>query len=393
MTSRIFIDRKTLCQELGVTARHSIVADAWAVIQQAHKRGEIEGAITVAGQSVPWRNERYRNFGEAKIPMTAVGLFKAAMSARPTAGDGYLSRSALAEELGIYDKHKLLSESWSSMKKQKDAGAKSGEIEVGGVSVPWRLLYSAKNIEFPYVPASAVTTFRNVLDKSPPKAGADHLSFRRLIEELGTSFTNPVIAELKSVIEAEVNAGRMSGSVAVGERMIPWKMMQAIWGGSSKWGNVSPHLDRASLKILHEVVGNSRRAHSRDETDNSNPAPSRLSMEAFATAAAQQVAQDFEHLHEHLEDEIEVHLIGRRGEDDPRDHYIALPAIVTANGNLSFEAFGIRHVVTPEGEVFQRVRTDGRNGWIASPVLRIDPDFELSLPDPSVSTEAAALIR
>lgn len=354
-----YIGKAALAKKLGVTTRHSFVAGPWLQIEAAVERGEEHGEIDVAGKKVPWA----KRSGHPSIPLSALDAFKALAEARPTAEENYLNRGDLASELGVYKTHKVIAAAWLRMTEQMDAGIDAGSIEIGGREVPWRSFYSARNLKFPFVAKSSIEAFRAVLDKIPPKATDDELSFSRVAELLGVAYNHVMMADYIDEIAEQVERGASSGEIIVGGEPVSWSMRKAIWGGSSRWGGAMPHVSATSVQLFEKELASQGRAHGAART-----AAGLRYADLRSSDNAEGRELEFE-----VENEVEVGLIATRG---GRERQLTVYAVPTANDNLLFEVLGVRHVVTVDGRVLQRVDDGGRVGWVQSPFLSIDPDFE-----------------
>ncbi|MEW5425128.1 hypothetical protein, partial [Amorphus sp. 3PC139-8] len=229
-----------------VSAGHGVLASAWAAIEEQRAAGATEGTVEVGDAAVSWRLARIRNRQSATVPASAVEAFRAVLGDAPIAGDGDLSRSALADRLGVSAGHGVLASAWAAIEEQRAAGATEGTVEVGDAAVPWRLMRVGPGTS-PTVPASALEAFRAVLGDAPI-AGDGDLSRKALADRLRVGAGHGVLASAWAAIEEQRAAGATEGTVEVGDAAVPWRLMRVGPG-------TSPTVPASALEAFRAVLG------------------------------------------------------------------------------------------------------------------------------------------
>jgi hypothetical protein len=370
MTNELFIGKVAMAKELGVTTRHSFVAGPWSQIDAQVDQGKTSGDIQVSDTEVPWLIKSGIKGGHTVVPMSAIAAFKAQFAERPIAGADYLNRGELAVELGIHSEHRVIDDAWKKMTKQTAQGKEAGSLEIEGRIVEWRIFYSARNLKLPFIARTSLEAFRVALEKIPEKATADQLSFSRLADELGVPYNHVLLAEFLDEVETQVNEGNKDGVIALSGHQIPWTMLQAKWGGSSRWGNTMPHVPSTSVPAFAAELAKRYGSSTGPRVSLVGVRPIDIKR-ALNTSIMEGSPMEYE-----VETEIEIGLIvTKSGRTQP----VKVIAVPTANSNFMFEVFGVRHVLTTDGRVLQRVEADGRIGWAKSALLSVDPDYELTV--------------
>lgn len=241
----------TLAAALGVTTRHSFVAEPFKAINQAVSNGETQGIIKVAGLNVPWK----LNGSFPVVPFTSIAAFKAQAAARPQAGDEYLNIQQLANKLDVKRNHGVLTSTWKEISKQLKNGYEEGTVTVSEMTIPWKAFYSKRNLKLAYVPIESLESFKKLIANAPRKATSNEISITTACVMLKISNTHPAIKLLNEAIERQFHEGKTSGLVKLNDAIIPWNLVKAVWGGSSKFGGVSPHIEMETIAAIAKLAG------------------------------------------------------------------------------------------------------------------------------------------
>ena len=390
------LGKSAIAKELGVTTRHSFITKPWALMEEAHASGATSGVIEVAGRAVPWRvsGNGSRRF-DAVVPVESLDAFKAQADERPQAGPEHISRGPLSEELHIHTSHPLLEDIWEQIFLQMAGGSEAGTVPVSGKAVPWECFYTARNIKLPFISRLVLDLLREDIRKLPDRAGAGHLSMSRLAEQVGVYPKHPVIAEVFGEIEAKVDAGEKRGVVSLAGGEVPWTLMKATWGGSSKWGGVTPHVPISTVPLFEKAITD-RPTSKHSPPDTGKRLYRQMTPKTRGTvltdlgvmqldgdrtdlrALRNAVDEDANRLSDltefELENEVEIGLLITKP-GTQRSVPVVVFAVPSANSNYIFEVFGVRHLVTPDHRVLRRTDVEGRIGWKESAMITVDREF------------------
>ncbi|MCV9964880.1 hypothetical protein OIU34_23590 [Pararhizobium sp. BT-229] len=352
------LTKRDIARELGVTPHHRFVTGPWSQIEAEAAKGAKSGEIEVMGIKVPFQITSYsKRFLAAIVPAESLEAFKAQATS-------FIGRGTLAKELGIYIDHPIIEAAWRQIGLQLNSGAENGTIVVEGKLVEWNCSYSPLP-KCAYVSRASIDAFRAAVNKLPGKADANSLSVSHLVEKLGVKRYHPVIVDVCERIDAAIKSGKTSGEVYVADGKVEWSLLRGARGkpSHSHWGAAKPHFPTSSLPLLEEAI---RRANGLDNQ--------RKILRSICHATVRDTVAPPGSTEIDVEDEIEIGLVFSK----PGSHLsvpLTVLAVPTANENYLFEVFGIRHVVTSDRKVMQRMEIDGGVGWRPSLFLSVDPEF------------------
>jgi hypothetical protein len=266
--------------------------------------------------------------------------FEAQFALKPRAGKDNLSKEALAFELGISHTHPVVRQTWQRLRDQINQGLESGVVEINGQHIEWNTFYSDRNVKLPFVSRGSLNAFRAAMAAEPEKATGDELSLSRLADMLSLNLQGPFIRNIISVLDGEIADGKKEGVARIGTVNLPWRLVKAVWGGSSKYGGLSPHVHISAVEgLLKELEG-----HKPAGTDD----------RALDTGV-EEVR------------EIALNVASSEG-NDPLIVYAK--AIATADDTLMFEVGGLAHLVVGDREVFRAFEEDGEVSWHRSTIFK-----------------------
>ncbi len=248
------LSRNGLVKALGISHRHGVVIRAWTAMEAAIARGDAAGEILVAGKSVSWSLMRAQYGAVPVVTSTALGAFREALAGPPPAGPDDLSRNGLTTAIGVHGQQAAIKSAWSVMEAAIDRGETAGEIVVTGKVLPWRLMRTSKGATVPFVPASALDTFREAVN-AVPRAGPGDLSQTRLVKALGLNHRHLAVHKPWLAMWAATDSGETAGEVVVAGKKVQWRLMRPKWGGSARGRGAAPHVPASCLEAFREALG------------------------------------------------------------------------------------------------------------------------------------------
>ena len=249
-SNRNHLLQSDIAEQLGVTVRHSFVAGPFKQINAAVANGAVSGTISVAGRSVAWKLDgRW-----PVVPRSSLEAFKAQATLKPKADADYLNRDQIAAHLDIPRSHSMLNALWSEIRAQMAESKEAGTIVVGHEEVEWRLFYSERNLKLPYLHTHGLHALRSAVEQEPKKASGEELPISRVCTFLSITTTHPFIQSLVHDIDAAIACGERSGTAKIGSAEIPWRLIKSVWGGSSKYGGLTPHIPYSAIHIIAKAL-------------------------------------------------------------------------------------------------------------------------------------------
>jgi hypothetical protein len=337
-TENRWLTRLDVAKALGVTTRHSFITEPFGEIERQFELGEMSGTIHIAGLPVRWQRHGRSHY----VSPSSMKAFEAQLALKPRAGNDYLSKEALALELGVTHTHAVVRQTWQRIREQTNDGRESGVVEIHGQRIEWQIFYSDRNVKLPFVSRGSLDAVRAALAAEPQKATGDELSLSRLGAMLSTHLQNPMMRQITLALDGEIAAGKTEGVTRIGNVNVPWRMAKAVWGGSSKHGGLSPHVHISAVEPLALALKGDTPF---EVTSN----------DGLLDIGVEDVR------------EIALNVVGADS-DDPAIIYAK--AIETAGGNLFFEVGGCPHLMLFDGQVFRAFDEDGDVVWHKSSVMQ-----------------------
>lgn len=245
------LHQSDVARELGVTVRHSFVAGPFKAINAAMTNGNVSGIVLVAGKSVAWKIDgRW-----PVVPRSSLEAFKAQASLKPKAGADYLNRDQIADQLGVPRTHAALNSVWVAIREQIAESKEAGTVVVGNDQIEWKIFYSDRNRKFPYLHKHGLAVLQAAIEQEPKRAAGDDFPISRVCTFLSIPTSHPTIRLLVDRIDAAIENGARSGIAKIDSSDIPWNLVKSIWGGSSKYGGLTPHIPSSALHLIAEAAG------------------------------------------------------------------------------------------------------------------------------------------
>lgn len=250
-SNRDHLLQSDVAKELGVTTRHSFVAGPFKQITAAVADGATAGTIVVAGKSVAWKID-----GQwPVVPRSSLAAFRAQATLKPRASADYLNRDQLATNLEVTRSHPVLNNLWNAIRAQMGEGREDGTVAVGGEDIEWKSFYSERNLKFPYIHTRGLHALRRAVEHEPKRATGEELPISRVCTLLSIKPTHPIIRSLIRDMDAAITRGERSGTAKIGNGEIPWNLIKSVWGGSSKYGGLTPHIPSFAIPTIAEAAG------------------------------------------------------------------------------------------------------------------------------------------
>lgn len=332
-----WLTRKDVAKALGVTERHSFITAPFGEIERHFEQGEASGAIKVADMTVRWQ----RHGKSYYVSPSSMKAFEAQFALKPRAGKDHLSKDALALSLGISPTHTVVRQTWQRIREQFDQGVDDGTVEINGQTIEWRSFYSDRNVKLPFINRGSLDAFRAALDAEPERATGDELSLSRLAAMLSVDIHSPLVRRISSLLDEDIADGKTEGVTRIGDVEVPWRLVKAVWGGSSKYGGVSPHVHMSAVEGLSKELEGHK--------------PVDLAKEDLALEIGVEEVREIA---------LNVSWEGKNSE------IVYSKAIVTARGNLLFEVGGHAHLLVGHRDVLRAFEEDGEVIWERSKFLQ-----------------------